>query len=128
MIWVVVLLKAAVLAISLSIDAFAASFAYGCKKITIPMASLHTINLICACVTGLSILFGSVLVPYIPEWLAVGLSFAILFLIGISKLFDSITKCQRREENARKCRLNYVGKRQSGTQAGGIKGQVQRGY
>jgi len=91
-IWAIALLEAAVLAASLSIDAFAASFAYGCKKIKIPMLSLQIINVICTCVIGLSLLFGSILAPYIPDWLAVGLSFAILFLIGAAKLFDSVTK------------------------------------
>ena len=86
------LLQAALLAMSLSIDAFAASFAYGCKKIKIPMLSVHIINLICAAITGFSVLFGSVLLQYIPGEAALWLSFSILFLIGITKLFDSITK------------------------------------
>ena len=85
-------LPAAAIAISVSIDAFAASFAYGCKKIKIPMLSALTINLICTVVIGLSFLFGTILVQYIPEWLAVGLSFSILLILGLVKLFDSITK------------------------------------
>ena len=92
MLWTISILQAAAIAISVSIDAFAASFAYGCKKITMPMFSVLLVNFICTIIIGLSFLFGSVIVPFIPGWLAVGLSFSILFIIGIIKLFDSITK------------------------------------
>ena len=56
------------------------------------MASAHIINLICTGVTGLSFLFGAVLAPFVPEGFAMGLSFAILFFVGLTKLLDSITK------------------------------------
>ena len=86
------ILEAAVLALSLSLDAFAAAFAYGCKKIKIPLTSALIINLICTSVTGLPFLFGAVLAQFVPAGFAIGLSFSILFLIGITKLLDSITK------------------------------------
>ena len=86
------IIPAALIATSLSIDAFAASFAYGCKKIKIPILSIQIINLICTGIIGLSFMFGSILLQYVPGWLALGMSFIILFLIGITKLFDSITK------------------------------------
>jgi len=92
MIWVIAILQAAVIAISISVDAFAASFAYGCKRIKIPMSSILIINFICTVIIGLSFLFGVILTQHIPEWLTVWLSFSILFIIGIIKLFDSITK------------------------------------
>ena len=92
MIWPIYLLQAALIAMSVSIDAFAAAFAYGCKKIKIPVLSIFIINLICTGTIGLSYLFGSSLLQFIPGWLAVSLSFAILFILGIIKLFDSITK------------------------------------
>ncbi|MCL2378967.1 MAG: sporulation membrane protein YtaF [Defluviitaleaceae bacterium] len=86
------LFGAAALALSVSLDAFAASFAYGCNKIKILPLSAMIITLICTATLGLSFMFGSVLLRYIPEWVAVGLSFGILFIIGIAKLLDSITK------------------------------------
>ena len=92
MVWIIVMIEAALFAISVSIDAFAAAFAYGCKKIKIPFLSIHIINLICTGIIGLSFLFGNFLTQYIPPWLAAGLSFTILFFIGITKLLDSITK------------------------------------
>ena len=90
--WIIAALQAAAIAISISIDALAVSFAYGCKKIKIPMPSLLIINAICTLVIGLSFLFGLAIVQYIPKWLAAGLSFSILLIIGLTKLFDSITK------------------------------------
>ena len=82
----------AMLALSLSMDAFAAAFAYGCKKITIPPLSAIIITLICTATAGLSFLLGSAFAAFIPVWVAVGLSFTILFVIGLTKLLDSITK------------------------------------
>ena len=84
--------EAAVLAFSLSVDAFAVAFAYGCKKIRLPALSAHIINMICSGVTGLSFLLGNMLTPFISSRFAVGLSFTILLVIGLTKLMDSITK------------------------------------
>ncbi|MCL1903359.1 MAG: sporulation membrane protein YtaF [Oscillospiraceae bacterium] len=86
------IVSAALIAASLSIDSFAAAFAYGCKKIRISMLSLNIINLICTGMLGLSFFFGALLLNYIPEQVALILSFTILFIIGLTKLFDSITK------------------------------------
>ena len=92
MIWVLAVLQAAAIAISVSIDAFAASFAYGSQKIKVPILSALIINLLCTAIIALSFLIGSALVGLIPDWLASGMAFLILFMIGIIKLFDSITK------------------------------------
>ena len=92
MIWIALVLQAAAIAMSVSIDAFAVSFAYGCKKIKIPASSLHIINLICASTIALSFLFGLYIMQHIPMWVGSVLSFCVLFTIGIMKLFDSITK------------------------------------
>ena len=92
MTWLYAILPAAAIAVSISIDALAASFAYGCKKIKIPMLSAHIINLICTAAIVLSFLFGTILIQYISEDFASGLAFLILALLGLVKLFDSITK------------------------------------
>jgi len=88
--WIIT--TAMVIAISVSADALAASFAYGCKKIKIPLASLVIIAFICTAVLCFSFLAGSILLQYIPERGAAWLSFGILFTIGFVKFFDSITK------------------------------------
>lgn len=85
-------IEAAVLAFSLSIDAFTAGFAYGSKKITIPMRSVQVINMICAAMMGLALLCGAWLKPFLPEQLAVWLAFGILLTIGLSKLMDGLVK------------------------------------
>jgi len=86
------IMEAAALAIILALDAFAACFAYGCKKIKIPLISGHVINLICTAVTGFSFLIGAIFAQHIPAELAIWLSFGILMTIGVIKLLDSITK------------------------------------
>ena len=86
------LLEAAILASSLSADAFTAGFAYGSKKIRIPMLSLQIINLICVFVTGAAMFFGHLLLPFLSEKIAAGIAFAVLFSMGIVKLLDGIIK------------------------------------
>lgn len=85
-------LEAGILALSLSIDVFAAGFAYGGRRIRIPAVSVLVVTLICASVTGLSLLFGAVVRPFLPPWLATAAAFTILFVIGVAKLLDSVTK------------------------------------
>ncbi|MCL2203620.1 MAG: sporulation membrane protein YtaF [Defluviitaleaceae bacterium] len=88
----VLIAGSALLALTLSLDAFAAAFAYGCKQIKIPLRSGGIIAVVCTATTGLSFLVGSALVPHMPNRMAAGISFAILFLVGMAKLLDSLTK------------------------------------
>jgi len=92
MAWIALFFQAALIALSVSIDAFAVSFAYGCKKIRIPPSSLYIISIICAATVALSFVFGLHVMQFVPEWFSAVLSFGILFTIGVIKLFDSITK------------------------------------
>lgn len=85
-------LEAVTLAAILSLDAFVASFAYGSKKIKIPILSVQIISVVSAAILGLSSLIGSVVRPYMPEWLTTLVCFAILFVLGVTKLLDSATK------------------------------------
>ena len=85
-------LEAMVLALAISLDAFIASFAYGSKRIKIPLRSAWVITLTCAGVVGMALLVGTLLRQHIPYGLAAGISFAILFILGLAKLLDSITK------------------------------------
>jgi len=85
-------MAAAVLALSCSLDAFVASFAYGSNKIKIPLLSNQIINLVCSSFLGISLVAGSFIRQYIPGRSAMGLSFMILFVLGIIKLLDSVTK------------------------------------
>jgi len=77
---------------ALSTDAFAAAFAYGSNKIKMPARSMHAINFICAGFLTISLLLGRVVTAWLPEGLAAGLGFAILFLLGFYKLAGSIVR------------------------------------
>ncbi|MCL2224903.1 MAG: manganese efflux pump [Defluviitaleaceae bacterium] len=86
------IVEAAILASSLSADSFTAGFAYGAKKIRIPMLSLQIINLICCAIIGAAMLFGYMLLPFLSEEIATGIAFAVLFTMGLIKLLDGIIK------------------------------------
>jgi putative sporulation protein YtaF len=86
------LLETAVLASSLSADAFTAGFAYGSKKIRIPMLSLQIINAGCCLMTALALFFGNMLKPFLPGQSAAVIAFTVLLIIGLIKLLDGITK------------------------------------
>ena len=88
----IMLAQALVIALAISLDAFVAGFAYAGKGIKIPLKSAWVINLICAAMTGAALLAGTALAQYIPYTLTVAISFIILFVLGILKLMDSITK------------------------------------
>ena len=86
------IVEAALIASSLSLDAFTAGIAYGSNKTKIPMLSVIIINLICCAITGISLFAGIFIKPYIPHDLTLIVSFIILFIIGSLKLLDSTTK------------------------------------
>lgn len=78
--------------IALSVDAFAASLAYGTSKIKIPGVSILLISLICSLSLAVSLFFGSAVSSLLPGHWAKIICFIILFAIGIIKLFDSSIK------------------------------------
>ena len=88
----ITILEAAMLASALSLDAFTAGFAYGSNKIKIPMLSVQIINLICSVITGLSLLAGTMLKPYLSSEITLIIAFTLLFIIGVVKSIDSVTK------------------------------------
>lgn len=87
-----VILEALILASSLSLDTFTAGFAYGSNKIKIPFLSVQVINIICSSILGISLLVGAVIKQYIPNGVTTAICFVTLFVLGITKLLDSITK------------------------------------
>ena len=77
---------------AVSADAFAASFAYGVGRIRIPFSSVTVITVVSAGMLLFSLLLGGVVRPFLPLGPAEGISFGILCLLGIIKLFDSTLK------------------------------------
>lgn len=85
-------LEAVILASSLSLDAFFASFAYGSNKIKLPLKSVLVIDLVCGGFLGLSVFLGKLIRPYLPPHISSVICFLILFAIGLVKLLDNMTK------------------------------------
>ena len=85
-------LEALILAAALSIDALIASFAYGSQKIKVPLGSVLLISLICSGMLGFTLLLGAQAAAFISEGLATGISFAILFGLGLLRVCDSSLK------------------------------------
>jgi putative sporulation protein YtaF len=88
----ITIMEAAVIALVLSVDAFAAAVAYGCKKIEIPWESVLVITIICTGIVGISFFAGAFFSGHISAEVASLISFIILFLIGTAKLLDYATK------------------------------------
>jgi len=88
------------LALVLSLDAFVCAFAYGSERIKLPVLSVCVITAICAAVLALAGWAGTLVMVFLPYWLEPALSFAILFMLGIVRLFDGFIKrmIQRRTD------------------------------
>ncbi len=101
--WFFYILEPLLLIIALSTDAFVASFSYGTNKIKIPFSSVIIINIVCTVMLAISLFFGSILRPYLPEKLIKIICFIILTILGIIKLFDSSIKALiRKHKNIHK--------------------------
>ncbi len=101
------IVEAFLLASSLSMDAFVASFAYGSNKIKIPFKSVQIINIICSSILGLSLLIGTIVKDFLPHQLTTAICFSILFIIGMIKLLDSFTKSLIRKHNNLKKEIKF---------------------
>lgn len=93
-----------VLIVALSVDAFAASFAYGVDKVRIPPLSAVIVAALSDFILIASLFIGNLFKAYIPASLTTFLSFSILLALGTAKLFDSSIK--------RIIRQNRFGRRQ----------------
>jgi len=101
-------LESILLVLVLSIDAFAASIAYGLNDIKIPIRSILVIDFICAFFLGLSMLIGSMFRMLIPERILIIISFFILLSLGIYYLFEGIVKANLEKvlKSNRKIKVN----------------------
>lgn len=102
------MLESILLVLVLSIDAFAASIAYGLNDIKIPIRSILVIDFICAFFLGLSMLIGSMFRMLIPERILIIISFFILLSLGIYYLFEGIVKANLEKvlKSNRKIKVN----------------------
>lgn len=97
---VLIFLEAFVLAASLSLDAFVASFAYGSDKIKIPFSSVLVISSVCSGFLGISLFLGALVRPWLPSGASSLICFLILFSIGLIKLLDNLAKSFIRKHGA----------------------------
>ena len=77
---------------ALSIDAFVASFAYATSKIKIPFKSALIINVVSTTILGIALFTGSFVSKFIPSVFTTSICFAMLLMLGLTKLFDSTLK------------------------------------
>ena len=87
-----IVLEAVAIAAALSVDAFVAGFAYGTKQIRLSRRAVLVINLICSAIVGLSLGLGSLVAMFISAGMQRGLCFGLLFVLGLIKLLDGITR------------------------------------
>ena len=99
------LLECLALVLILSLDAFAASLAYGADKIEIPPTSTAVISAICSLLLALSLAFGGLLAPLLSIGVIRWLPFSILLILGAVKLFDSSLKRLISKRGGQKLRL-----------------------
>ncbi|MCL1820169.1 MAG: sporulation membrane protein YtaF [Oscillospiraceae bacterium] len=86
------IIQAALLVTALSTDALVAGFSYGVNNVKIPLKSALVINAVCGALLALSIFFGTLLNSVMPPGTAAGISFTLLFGLGLIKLFDGFIK------------------------------------
>ena len=101
------IVEALILAAALSVDALIASFAYGSQKIKVPLPSVLVISLICSAMLGLTLFLGGQAAAVISEGLAVGISFSILFGLGLLRVCDSSLKNWIRKSEARQGQIKF---------------------
>lgn len=81
-------LKALILVTALSVDSFTSGFAYGVSKTRMPLLSVFIVAFISSITLVFSLLLGSMIQGIIPPGWAAKISFTILFLLGLVKLFN----------------------------------------
>lgn len=94
-----IILEILVLVAALSMDAFAASFAYGMSRIRIPVISVFILTITSSLILAAALLAGSFLGGLLPESLTNEICFLILFMLGFTRLFQKHCDCQAKKAN-----------------------------
>lgn len=90
--FLIVILESFLFTAAISIDIFMASVGYGIDNIKVPTLSTIIISGICSLMLGISLFIGSTIENHIPVETAKLIYFAILFVLGTIKIFDSSIK------------------------------------
>lgn len=79
-----------ILIMVLSMDAFTAGLSYGMSAVRVPYSSVLTIALLSGCMLTLSLYAGDFLLLFLPAGLTKIISFTVLFLLSLYKLYDTV--------------------------------------
>ena len=79
-----------ILIIVLSMDAFTAGLSYGMDDVRVPFSSVLTVAFLSGCMLTLSLYAGDFLLLFLPAGLTKIVSFTVLFLLSLYKLYDAI--------------------------------------
>lgn len=90
------ILEILLLVTAVSIDSFAVSFAYGINRVKIPFSSLLILSAISGITLAFSLSLGSLLTDIVSPLFMRIAGFAILFALGLIKLFDTSCDAQAR--------------------------------
>lgn len=90
--------EASLLALALSIDALAAAFAYGNRKMKIPLPFAIIVGAVCSSFLAISLSLGKLLKPLMSLEFSKYLSFTILMFLGLIKLFEFAIKSMIRRK------------------------------
>lgn len=87
------------LCIALSTDTFTAGLSYSAGRVRVPFTSMCIISVISGFMFTLSLHAGKILTAFIPAKLTCILSFIILFLLALYKLYDALPDSFHRRHN-----------------------------
>lgn len=95
-------LEAVLLVMALCLDSLTASFSFGIGRIKVPFLSALVISLIGSVFLFVSIFCGTWISGYIPSQFSACLSFGVLLLLGIIRLWDIVIKKYIKKKNLEK--------------------------
>ena len=83
------MVQSLILVLSLCIDTFVTSIVYSSNKIKIPVVSGLIIDTICSLFLAISLFFGYLIKDFIPINIASTISFLLLLILGVYRLFEA---------------------------------------
>ncbi len=86
------MVQSLILVLSLCIDTFVTSIVYSSNKIKIPVVSGLIIDTICSLFLAISLFFGYLIKDFIPINIASTISFLLLLILGVYRLFEAFFK------------------------------------
>ncbi len=98
------------LSAAVSVDAFAACFSLGLRRVKIPLISVLILSCISTLFLSLSLFAGTALSSLLPVELTKKLSFLLLFILGLSKLFE---RCDETADKANKNHDNLLSSKEA---------------